>query len=113
MPHLAKEYYVTAPPLVAGNSLVVGGLVLDSQKLGLPSGVVRSYAAISGVFSWAWDAGRPGEHGEPVEDAQYTPGSPNVLTVMSFDDKLNLIYAPTGNAGPDYFGGVRRPEDDA
>jgi len=39
--HSPNKYYVTSPPLVAGDRLVVGGLVLDSQNLGLPSGVVR------------------------------------------------------------------------
>jgi quinoprotein glucose dehydrogenase/quinate dehydrogenase (quinone) len=31
---------------------------------------------------------------------------------MSYDAELDLIYAPTGNAAPDYWGGVRRPFDD-
>ena len=31
---------------------------------------------------------------------------------MSYDPELDLIYAPTGNASPDYFGGARRDFDD-
>ncbi|MEI8649333.1 hypothetical protein P4S73_17890 [Paraglaciecola sp. Hal342] len=31
---------------------------------------------------------------------------------MSYDPELDLIYAPTGNASPDYWGGVRRDYDD-
>jgi len=111
-PHLPNQYYITSPPLVAGNNLVVGGLVLDNQDLGLPSGVVRAYNAMTGEFAWAWDVGRPGEHGEPAEGEYYTPGTPNVWSVMSYDEELDLIYAPTGNASPDYFGGPRRPFDD-
>ncbi|MEM1112106.1 MAG: PQQ-binding-like beta-propeller repeat protein [Pseudomonadota bacterium] len=110
--HKIDEYYHTSPPLVAGDRLVVGGLVLDSQDLGLPSGVVRAFDAITGAFVWAWDLGRPGEYGEPGEGEHYTPGTPNVWTVMSYDPELGLIYAPTGNAAPDYFGGARRPYDD-
>ncbi len=111
--HKAKEYYHTSPPLVAGDKLVIGGLVLDSQNLGLPSGVVRAFDAFSGRFLWAWDVGRPGDTGEPGEGEEYTRGTPNVWSLMSYDPALNLIYAPTGNAAPDYFGGARRDIDDA
>lgn len=110
--HLPDQYYVTSPPLVAGQLLVVGGLVLDSQDLGLPSGVVRAYDAVSGEFVWAWDLGKPGVHSQPVDGEEYTRGTPNVWSVMSYDAKLNLIYVPTGNASPDYYGGERRAFDD-
>lgn len=110
--HLAKQYYVTSPVLVADDVFVVGGLVLDSQDLGLPSGVVRAYYATTGEFAWAWDLGNPGYYGEPKAGETYTPGTPNVWSIMSYDAKLDLIYAPTGNANPDYFGGARRDFDD-
>lgn len=106
------EYYVTSPPLIADDVTVVGGLVADSQDLGLPSGVVRAFSATTGQFAWAWDLGNPGYYGEPKEGETYTPGTPNVWTVMSYDPELDLIYAPTGNASPDYWGGVRREYDD-
>ena len=110
--HLPNQYYVTSPPLVADDVLVVGGLVNDNQDLGLPSGVVRAFDAITGNFSWAWDLGNPGYHGEPKDGETYTKGTPNVWTIMSYDPKLDLVFAPTGNAAPDYYGGVRRPFDD-
>ncbi|MCK0127549.1 PQQ-binding-like beta-propeller repeat protein [Erythrobacter sp. F6033] len=110
--HLPKEYYHTSPPTVAGDNLVVGGLVLDSQKLGLPSGVVRAFDATTGAFSWAWDMGNPGYYGEPAEGETYTPGTPNVWSVMSYDEELDLVYLPTGNANPDYYGGERRDFDE-
>lgn len=111
-PHLANQYYITSPPTVAGDLLVVGGLVLDSQDLGLPSGVVRAYSATTGDFAWAWDLGNPGVYTEPREGEIYTPGTPNVWTVMSYDAELDLVFAPTGNANPDYYGGARRDFDD-
>ncbi|TQV67720.1 PQQ-binding-like beta-propeller repeat protein [Exilibacterium tricleocarpae] len=110
--HNANQYYVTSPPLVADDVLVVGGLVLDSQDLGMPSGVVRAFDALTGSFVWAWDLGNPGEYGEPGPGEEYTRGTPNVWSVMSYDAELDLIYAPTGNAPPDYYGGERRPLDD-
>ena len=110
--HELGEYYVTSPPLIADDVAVVGGLVADTQDLGLPSGVVRAFSAITGEFVWAWDLGNPGYYGEPKEGEIYTPGTPNVWTIMSYDPELDLIYAPTGNASPDYWGGVRRDYDD-
>ena len=111
-PHGPSDYYVTSPPLVADDVFVVGGLVNDSQKLGLPSGVVRAFDAITGAFVWAWDVGNPGVTSEPEEGEYYTPGTPNVWSIMSYDPELDLIYAPTGNANPDWFGGERRPFDE-
>ncbi len=110
--HAPNEYYQTSPPTVAGDNLVVGGLVLDSQKLGLPSGVVRAFDATTGAFSWAWDMGNPGNYDEPAEGETYTPGTPNVWSVMSYDEELDLVYLPTGNANPDYYGGERRDFDE-
>jgi len=111
-PHEPNQYYHTSPPTVAGDNLVVGGLVLDVQDLGLPSGVVRAYDATTGELSWAWDVGNPSNRGAPDPGERYTPGTPNVWTVMSYDPELDLVFAPTGNANPDYFGGVRRPFDE-
>lgn len=106
------EYYVTSSPLVAGDNLVVGGQVSDTQDLGLPSGVVRAFNAMTGDFVWAWDLGNPEHNGEPAEGETYTPGTPNVWSIMSYDPELNLIYVPTGNPAPDYFGGARRDFDE-
>jgi len=110
--HFDDQYFITSPPLVADDVFVVGGLVMDSQDLGLPSGVVRAFNALTGQFAWAWDVGRPGNHDEPADGESYTPGTPNVWTAMSYDSELDLVYAPTGNASPDYYGGERRPFDD-
>ncbi len=110
--HFSSEYFVTSPPLVADDVLVVGGLVMDSQDLGLPSGVIRAFDALTGQFAWAWDLGNPGYYGEPAEGETYTPGTPNMWSIMSYDEELDLIYAPLGNPPPDYYGGARRPFDD-
>jgi quinate dehydrogenase (quinone) len=103
-------YLVTTPPLIARNLAVVGTRVADNFEVGEPSGVVRAYDAITGRFAWAWDMGRPGINTEPAEGEQYTRGTPNVWTLMSYDDALGLVYAPTGNSTPDFFGAHRTEE---
>ncbi|MGH8185278.1 MAG: PQQ-binding-like beta-propeller repeat protein, partial [Steroidobacteraceae bacterium] len=100
-------YLVTTPPLIARNLAVVGTRVADNFEVNEPSGVVRAYDAITGKFAWAWDMGRPGINTEPGPGEQYTRGTPNVWTLMSYDDALGLVYAPTGNSTPDFFGAHR------
>ena len=109
-PHAPPLYFVTSPPQIAGNIAVVGGWVADTQMLGMPSGVLRAYDTITGQFVWAWDMGNPGNHALPAEGAEFTRGTPNIWSIMSYDPQLNLIYAPTGNSSPDYFDGELRSE---
>jgi membrane-bound PQQ-dependent dehydrogenase (glucose/quinate/shikimate family) len=105
------NFMVTSTPLIAGDKVVTGGWVTDNQQIGNPSGVVRAYSALTGEFAWAWDLGKPGFHALPDEGQEYTRGTPNVWSNMSYDPVLNLIYAPTGNSSPDYFDGeLRSPE---
>lgn len=99
--------FQTSPPGIVRGNAVVGGWVFDNQSVGEPSGVVRAFDAISGEFSWAWDMGRPGINTEPLRGEVYTRGTPNVWSLFSVDEELGLIYAPTGNETPDYFGGQR------
>jgi glucose dehydrogenase len=48
-----------------------------------------------------------GKRYRPVKGRVYTLETPNVWTVPGFDKELNLIYLPTGNGPPDYWGGDR------
>ena len=101
------HYFVTSPPTMASGALVVGGLVLDNQQTEDASGVVRGYDPRTGSLLWAWDIGREGQTEVPPEGGHYTRGTPNVWSLTSADDDLGLVYVPTGNATPDYFGGHR------
>ena len=105
-------YFVTSPPQIIGNRAVVGGWVVDGQYVGEPSGVVRAFDVHSGALAWAFDAGRPDRRGPPPPGEQYTPGTPNSWAPMSADEGLGMVYIPTGNATPDYYGASRRPFDD-
>lgn len=100
-------YFVTSPPTIANNVLVLGGWVLDNQMTQEPSGVVRGFNPLNGELVWAWDMGREDRTGLPGEGETYTRGTPNVWSLTSADEELGLIYVPTGNATPDYFGGHR------
>ena len=105
-------YYVTSAPAVIRGRIVLGGWVSDGQYRGEPSGVVRAFDAVTGRLAWAWDMGRPDRRGAPPPGETYTAGTPNSWAPISADERLGLVYLPTGNATPDYFGGLRRPFDD-
>jgi quinate dehydrogenase (quinone) len=51
--------------------------------------------------------GREDRAGLPQAGETYTRGTPNVWSLTSADAELGLVYVPTGNATPDYFGGHR------
>jgi quinoprotein glucose dehydrogenase len=103
-------YNVSSAPTLIRGKLVFGGVVADGQYVGEPSGVVRAYDAVTGKLAWAWDIDKPHDHGEPADGQYYSPGTPNAWGPMSSDEALGLIYVPTGNSTPDYWGGYRSSE---
>jgi quinate dehydrogenase (quinone) len=105
-------YQQTSTPLIAGDLVVVGGRVADNFSTGEPPGVVRAFDVHTGELAWAWDPGNPAITKLPPPGQTYTRGTPNVWSAMSYDAPLGLIYLPTGNATPDFFGGTRTALDD-
>jgi len=108
----AGYHYVSSAPQIVRGKVVVGGAVMDGQFWGEPSGVIRAYDAVSGQLAWAFDAGRPDRRGAPAEGETYTPATPNSWAPISADETLGLVYLPTGNATPDFYGAQRRTFDD-
>ena len=105
-PHGPTEYDVTSPPAILGRAVIVGSLVADSFRKGVPAGVVRAFDAGSGALLWAWNAVPPGEPDRDA-DGNFRAATANVWSIMSVDEKRNLVFLPTGTAGPDFFGGDR------
>jgi quinoprotein glucose dehydrogenase len=105
-------YFVTSAPQLMRGKLVLGGWVIDGQETGEPSGVVRAFDAVTGDFAWAFDIGKPDVHGLPPQGQAFTRGTPNSWAPISADEALGLVYIPTGNATPDYYGAHRTANDD-
>jgi quinoprotein glucose dehydrogenase len=108
----AGYYFVTSAPAIVRGKIVLGGWVTDGQYWGEPSGVIRAFDAVTGELAWAWDMGRPDSTSAPPPGETYTPATPNSWAPISADETLGLVYLPTGNATPDYFGAQRRAFDD-
>jgi len=107
------EYQVTSPPVAASDLVIVGSAVGDNARIDAPSGVVRAFDARSGELVWAWDLAPP--DGPPdnaiYSEAGYLLGTPNVWAPMSVDETRDLLFVPTGNPSPDYYGGLRNGVD--
>jgi quinate dehydrogenase (quinone) len=103
----AGFYFQTSAPTVMRDLILVGGWVWDNVETGEPSGAVRAFNARTGELAWAWDLGNPSITGAPPAGESYTRGTPNVWSTPSYDDALGLVYLPTGNATPDFFGAHR------
>lgn len=106
-PVKAGFHYVTSPATIVGDAAIIGGFVLDNMAADEPSGVVRAFDVYSGKQLWSWDAGRHKPEASPGLNETYVRGGPNAWSLFSADEKLGLVYVPTGNPTPDHFGGLR------
>ena len=99
------EHQHTSPPAILGDRILVGGSISDGAGTDAPSGVIRAYDARTGRLDWAQDLAPPEFDYAigAVSESGYALATPNVWAPMITDEKLNLVFAPTGNPLPDYF----------
>lgn len=107
-----KLVYVSSPPVVCGDVVVVGGSVDDFQdRREMPPGDVRGFDARTGKCLWTFHTvPQEGEAGnETWEDGswKYT-GNTNVWTCMSADPDLGYVYLPVSTPTNDWYGGHRK-----
>ena len=105
------ETYTTSPPQIVGDVAVVGALVADQLRTDSPAGVVRAYDVRTGERVWQWDPVPPGWD-RPLRPGElFHRGTPNVWPPISADVARGLVFVPTGNPGPDGYGGERHGID--
>lgn len=107
-----RDMVNTTPGIVIGDLFVVGGQVVDGRSTNEPSGVIRAFDVHTGALRWAWDMGAADREGAPKPGESYTRSTPNSWTSFAADPAMGLIFVPTGNSSPDFFGGYRRPYDE-
>lgn len=106
------HHYVSSPPAIIGDIAVVGSFIMDNQSTQQPPGVVRAYNVHTGELVWAWDVLHETAHARLKDGESYPLNTANVWSVISADEALGLVYLPTGNVPPDFFGGFRSAEQD-
>jgi quinoprotein glucose dehydrogenase len=97
--------------VIVRGTIVTGQEVLDGQRRWAASGVIRGYDAITGELKFAWDVNQPDITKEPPPGGYYSLGTPNSWTAAVGDEKLGLVYIPTGNSAGDYYTSLRSPEE--
>ncbi len=104
------EFQFTSPPVVVGDTVVLGSAISDGARADAPKGSVRAFDARTGEARWMFDpvvrgaAEQPGSWRD--EDAVRT-GHANVWAPMSVDEKRGWVFLPTSSPSPDFFGGER------
>ncbi|WP_394846924.1 pyrroloquinoline quinone-dependent dehydrogenase [Pendulispora brunnea] len=114
-PAAAKFYSVTSPPMVCGDTVVVGSSILDFPLVPeMPPGDVRGFDARTGQLRWTFHTvPQAGEFGTDTwkNGSWKTFGGANVWQTMSCDPELGNVYLPVSTPANDYYGGARQGDN--
>ena len=103
---------LTTPGIVYKDLIIVGGR--DPETLPAPPGDIRAYDVRSGRPRWSFHTiPHPGEYGYNSwpADAWMHSGAANNWAGMAVDAQRGIVYAPTGSAAFDFYGGDRVGDD--
>jgi quinoprotein glucose dehydrogenase len=95
---------MTSPPVVVGDTVVVGSSIDDNQRVREVSGAVRAYDVRTGAPKWSFD---------PLGSAApgVVAGAANAWAPLSVDVQRGWVFVPTSSASPDFWGGDRKGQD--
>jgi quinoprotein glucose dehydrogenase len=96
------EMQFSSAAVVSRGVVVVGSSVDDNQMVDEARGTVRAFDAMTGAAKWSFD---------PVQGQNMRAGAANVWAPISADDARGLVYLPTSNPSPDFWGGYRTGDD--
>ena len=105
------EFQFTSPPVVLGDTLVIGSSFSDGVRFDAPPGVVRAYDARTGEAKWTWDP-IPRRAENPASSTWLgsqppAEGLANAWAPLAVDASRELVFVPTSSPSPDFFGGLR------
>lgn len=106
-----RNYLVTSPPAILDGKVIVGSSIGDNRAVLEELGSVRAFDARSGALKWSWDP-IPRDASNPVfrdwsPERVTAASAANAWAPLSVDAARHLVFAPTGSASPDFFGGER------
>jgi quinoprotein glucose dehydrogenase len=107
-----QSVYLTSPGVIYRDLLIVGGR--NPETLPAPPGNIRAYDVRTGKLRWSFHTiPHPGEPGYETwpKDAWKTSGAANNWSGMAVDPERGIVYAPTGSAAFDFYGGDRIGDD--
>jgi quinoprotein glucose dehydrogenase len=106
-----RNYLVTSPPAILDDKVIVGSSIGDNRAVLEELGTVRAFDARTGRLVWSWDP-IPRDTSNPVYK-EWDPATVQIASAanawapLSVDTARHLVFAPTGSASPDFFGGAR------
>ena len=98
----------TSPGIIFNDLYIVGGFV--SENLGAAPGDIRAYDVRTGEVVWSFHTiPSPGEFGADTwpANAREFAGAANAWAGFSLDVERGMVFAPTGSAAYDFYGGDR------
>jgi glucose dehydrogenase len=107
-----QSIVLTTPGVVYKDMIIVGGR--NPEQHPAPPGDIRAFDVHTGTLRWVFHTiPRPGEPGYETwpPDAWKTAGAANNWGGMALDAEHGILYAPTGSAVFDFYGGDRVGND--
>ena len=108
----SQSIALTTPGILYKDLIIVGGRNPETHPA--PPGYIRAYDVRTGQLRWTFHTiplpGEPGYETWP-KDAWKTAGAANNWAGMSLDVGRGILYAPTGSAVMDFYGGDRVGDD--
>jgi len=111
-PFETQSIALTTPGIIYRELIIVGGRNPETHPA--PPGYIRAYDIRTGQLRWTFHTiPLPGETGYETwpKDAWQFAGAANNWAGMSIDAKRGILYAPTGSAVMDFYGGDRVGDD--
>lgn len=100
--------FMTSPGVIYKDLIIVG--FRTSETPPAAPGAIRAYDVRTGQIRWTVHTiPAPGDEDDASwpDDARKQAGAANNWTGMVLDEGRGIVYAPTGSAAPDFFGGDR------
>ena len=111
-PYKLQSIGLTSPGIIYKDLIIVGGR--DPETHPAPHGDIRAYDVRTGALRWRFHTiPHPGEPGYDTwpKGAWKMAGAANNWAGMALDEKRGIVYAPTGSAVFDFWGGDRVGND--
>ena len=103
---------MTSPGAVYKNLLIMGSRV--NETYGASPGYIRAYDTVTGELKWTFHTiPQPGEFGYDTWSWPNgeTFGGANAWGGVTIDEQRGLVFAATGSATDDFYGGFRKGKD--
>src|ERR1700722_8345291 len=108
----ALSIALTTPGVIYKDMIIVGGREPEAHPA--PPGYIQAFDLRTGALRWTFHTiplpGEPGYETWP-KDAYKNAGAANNWTGMTLDAEPGILYAPTGSAVMDFYGGDRIGND--